>query len=112
VTEDRQRRLALNEALAREVNEVVDGLAAGWFDPEEPIEFRCECVDVGCEERVPLTRDEYLGVRSNRYWFIVVPGHEALEVERVVRRAREFVVVEKLGAGRDVADETAGRRSH
>jgi hypothetical protein len=34
----------------------------------------------------------------------VVPGHEHLELERVVDKAEGFNVVEKIGPGRDVAE--------
>jgi hypothetical protein len=109
MNEERQRRLAFNEALVREVNEAVEGLAADWFEPEERIEFRCECADPACEQRVFLTRDDYLGVRADARWFVVAAGHEVPDLERVLHPIGEAHVVEKLGAGRAVAEETDSR---
>jgi hypothetical protein len=106
VREERERRLALNEALFREINEAVEELSEGWFEPDEAIEFRCECAKTGCEERVLLTRNEYLEVRSRPHWFVLVPGHEEPDLERVLRALRDAYVVEKTGAGRAVAEET------
>jgi len=37
----------------------------------------------------------------------VVPGHEDLELERIVRELRAARIVEKIGPGREVAEETA-----
>ena len=82
--EDRERRLALNEALARDVNELVDQVASGWFAPDELVEFRCECVRASCAERLTLTREEYASVRTDPLTFAVYPGHESLDVEEVV----------------------------
>ena len=109
MNEERQRRLAANEALARDVNEVVEHVAASWFDPEERLDFRCECSRPSCSSHVTLTRAEYESIRSDALRFVVVPGHEDHEVEREVGRIREYFVVEKTGAGADVAQETDPR---
>jgi hypothetical protein len=109
MSDERDRRLAFNEALIREVNEVVEGLSEGWFEPGEPIEFRCECADPGCEQRIFLTRDDYLRVRSSPTWFAIVPGHEAPDIERVVGTVGDAHIVEKLGVGREIAEQTDRR---
>ena len=109
MADERARRLALNEALVREVNEAVERIAADWFDVDEPIEFRCECADAGCEERISLLRAEYAWVREDPARFVVAPNHEDLALERIVRELRAVRVVEKIGPGRDVAEETAPR---
>jgi hypothetical protein len=109
VSEERERRLALNEALARDVNEVVEQVAGDWFGAGEPIEFRCECIDPGCSAAVRITRSEYLGVRESGRRFVVAPGHEDESVEVVVARVRGYPLVEKTGIGRTVAEETDPR---
>ncbi|HVM17847.1 MAG TPA: hypothetical protein VM290_09725 [Gaiellaceae bacterium] len=101
--DDRQRRLAENEALARDVNEVVERVAGSWFREEERLGFRCECSRAGCRSHVALTRGEYESVRGDALRFVVVPGHENAEIEREVGRIREYLIVEKRGAGADVA---------
>ena len=107
--EDRQRRLALNEALARDVNELVDGIAAGWFESEELVDFRCECARSSCGERLPLTRAEYASVRESPTSFVLVAGHEDPELEVVVRPLRGHLVVSKIGAGVGIAEVTDPR---
>ncbi len=109
MNEERARRLALNEALLREVNEAVEGLAENWFRADEQVQFRCECVDTGCEAVVALTLDEYASVRAHSARFVVVAGHELPAVERVVGELGGGRVVEKIGVGRTVAEETDPR---
>jgi hypothetical protein len=46
-------------------------------------------------------------VRERPEVFAVVPGHERLEVERVVGEGRGYLVIEKLGEAGDVAEELA-----
>jgi len=104
---ERARRLALNEAVVREVNEAVEQIAADWFESDEPVEFRCECADADCEERISILRAEYARVREDPARFVVAPGHEDLGLERIVRDLRVARVVEKIGPARDVAEETA-----
>lgn len=93
-----QQRLVANEAFFRSVNENVDA-AAERFDPGangSAFEYLCECADAGCAARVDMTREEYLAVRAHPARFLVLPGHDAPSVERVVARHRSYLVVEKL----------------
>jgi hypothetical protein len=101
--DERAARLAENEVLFRRVNEVTAEVAVQWHAPDEPIEFRCECARMECHERVPMVVDEYEYVRRDPQRFFVIPGHEQLEIERIVGRRAGYVLVEKIGAGRDVA---------
>jgi hypothetical protein len=103
----RARRLAENEALAREVNEHVGDVAAAWYAEDEQLEFMCECSLPDCQERIRLRMAEYAHVRSSPHWFVMVPDHLLAEIEREVERIGDHVVVEKIGAGRDVAERTA-----
>lgn len=107
--DDRERRMALNEALARDVNELVDEIASGWFDTGETVEFRCECVQPSCVERIELTRHEYATVRESPLTFVVRPGHEMLDVEEVVGHVRDHPIVRKKGPGAGVAEATDPR---
>jgi hypothetical protein len=109
VSEDRERRLAENEALARDVNEVVEEVAGAWFDADERIEFRCECSRGDCTGHVSLTRSEYETVRADALRFVLLPGHVEVSIEREIGRIREYPIVEKRGRGRDVALETDPR---
>lgn len=101
--EDRERRLALNEALVRDVNERINE-GAERFDIKSRTDFLCECANDGCSERIRLTIDDYNRIREEANWFFVVPGHEIPELERVVGTGEDYVVVEKIGEGREVAE--------
>ena len=103
------RRKALNEALARAVNEQVNDIAASWYESGEQIEFRCECADATCMGNIALTHDEYERVRSNGTRFVLLPSHDDPAIERVVDALGEAVVVEKIGVGKAVAEETDTR---
>lgn len=102
MADELQERLAANESVFREINE---GIERGQWPGEEdsPIGFRCECARLGCNELLELSVREYEAVRANSRRFMVVPGHERLEVEIVAERHPEYLVVEKL----DQAGETA-----
>jgi hypothetical protein len=101
-------RLGLNEALFRSINERIE--AGTWPASRSDVaSFRCECAALGCNLLLEMTLAEYESVRANARHFIVAPGHEILEVERVVRRADTYLVVEKVGDAGDVADETDPR---
>lgn len=106
---ERERRLAFNEALARDVNELVEEVAHGWFDADELVEFRCECVDPGCSERLRLTRAEYASVRASALTFVVVAGHVDPEIEELAGNIRDYQLLRKTGHGRDVAEATDPR---
>jgi hypothetical protein len=92
---EREMRVAHTEALFRDVNERI-AESADRFEARDA-EFVCECADPACAERVPATLDQYEEVRSDGTHFLLSPGHELLEVERVVKRPhRRSVVVEKF----------------
>ena len=101
-------RIAHNETLFREVNERIE---AGQWPTErgEPVAFRCECGSLRCNVLLELTLDTYEHVRANATHFVLVPGHEIPEVDRVVEREATYVVVEKVGEAATVAEETDPR---
>jgi hypothetical protein len=102
MTDELQERIGTNESVFRQINE---GIERGQWPGEEdsPVGFRCECARLGCNELLELSVREYEDVRAHPRWFMVVPGHERLDVETVVERHPEYLVVEKL----DQAGETA-----
>ncbi len=92
---DQELRVAHTEALFRDVNERI-AASADRFNARDA-EFVCECADPGCAERVPATLEQYEEVRSDGTHFLLSPGHELPEVERVVKQPhRRSVVVEKF----------------
>jgi transcription initiation factor TFIID subunit TAF12 len=87
---------AQTEALFRDVNERI-AESAQRFEAGST-EFVCECADANCTHRVDATLDEYEDVRADGATFIVTPGHEQHEIERVVEKRGRFNVVEKVQA--------------
>ena len=100
-------RVAENEAYFRALNEQI--LSDVGTDPLERHGFLCECGAEDCIEAISLARDEYERVRANGDHFVIAPGHELPEVERVVEQNERFHVIEKLGAAAIVAEETDPR---
>ena len=105
-----ERRLAQNEALFREVNETVQALETSNGNDTDLHEFFCECADVECTIRVKLTHSEYETARLEGMWFIVMRGHERLDVERIVLESDRYLLVEKSGGGGDEARELDPRK--
>ena len=93
---DRKQRIEENEKLFREVNERVAQMHTGHAYGPDP-EWVCECGDETCFERIDVALDEYQEVRAHDNWFVIKPGHEKTDVERVVRERDAFLVVEKNG---------------
>ena len=112
---ERVARQARNEALHREVNErlaQMDKRAdASWATDGETFEFLCECgAGDGCDARVRMTLAQYEHLRQQDDRFSVAPGHENLELERVLESAERYAVVEKdEDEAREVAEETDPR---
>jgi len=104
---DRQRR-ARNEALFREVNERVEEVSSrlSALEAESALTgFVCECSREDCTDLVEVTYAQYEAVRSDPRRFLLRPGHEDLDVDRVVERHPGFLVVEKFGEASEVAIE-------
>jgi hypothetical protein len=100
----KQRRAAANEATIRDVNE---GIERGQWPGEEdtPVGFRCECARLGCNQLVELSVREYEEIRANPRRFVLVPGHEFAEIEKVVEARRGYLIVEKQDQAGAVAEE-------
>ncbi len=87
-------RRASTEALFRDVNERI-AESAQRFDADGT-DFVCECADPNCTERVEATLEEYEDVRSDGATFLLAPGHEQTDIERVVADRGRYRVVEKV----------------
>ena len=110
IDDERTRRVGQNEALYRQVNEQIEevretfGLFTGTFS------IVCECGELRCAEPITLSREAYERTRANPSWFIVKPGHEIPDVEAVVEREADYLVVEKHpGEAERVAEDTDPR---
>jgi len=108
----REERIGLNEAVFREVNERIEGLAETFELSQEPLDFICECGDATCVRRISMTRREYEQLRSEPHQFAVHPGHENLDVESVVARRNGYDIVQKdEGAPERIAEQTDPRQA-
>jgi hypothetical protein len=88
------QRLARNQVIFREDNERLR--AAADAVPDGKTEYLCECSDVNCTEKIELELFEYESVRARPKTFFMLPGHERLEVERVVDQTNGYAIVEKI----------------
>jgi hypothetical protein len=105
---ERERRLGENEVIYREVNERVRELTDDFGLDQERLELVCECSRLDCAERLRLTLAEYEAVRADPVQFVLLPGHEVLDIEEVVARHDGYVVVRKRpGEPAEVAIRTA-----
>ena len=108
VSEAREERLAHNEVVFRAINEQIEGIAIRLGD-DVLYEFVCECATAECFERLPLSIAEYEEIRTAATRFVLVPGHEDMEVERVVESRAGYVIVEKDGVAGLVAADASTR---
>ena len=102
MNEDSERRMARNEILFRETNEAIE--RGQWpGDPEKPVRFRCECSRLDCGDAVEVSLAEYEQLRSFPTRFIIAIGHETPEIERVVSRTPDYLIVEKQDTAGEIA---------
>ena len=106
----RLERIAKNEAVFRATNreiERVDQESGGAIDGA--LEVVCECGRDPCSAVITLTVSEYHSAHSQKDRFVVVPGHQSEEIERVVEDREAYLVVDKFGEAEEIAeDDTAG----
>jgi hypothetical protein len=95
-------RLARNEILFREINERLDEMAVPW---SKTTDYLCECSEMSCTKIVELTNEEYEHVRSHATVFVVIPGHERPEIEKVVEKQEGYLLVEKLVAVDEILEQ-------
>jgi len=108
VPSDRERRLALNEAAFRVANERI----RNWPERrghEGPARYYCECARTSCHEQVLMRSSEYERVRGDSHLFVVVPGHQMLDLERVVERTDHYFVIEKNPGVHGIVETTDPR---
>jgi hypothetical protein len=104
-------RAARNEEVVREVNEQIeDGARLHGIDSAMPL--HCECGQATCFEKIELRPSQYERILGQRYRFVVTPGHQQPEVERVVEGHESFLIVEKVGEAREQLDQDHPQRTH
>jgi hypothetical protein len=94
--DERTRRIGLNEAVFRTVNEQVEALNRRFAAATDGmVRIICECGDVTCFEQLALPAADYERIRSDATLFFTLPGHERPEVEAVVEESDGYLVVRK-----------------
>ena len=102
------RRNALNQALFREVNERIAGLAEDQRSSRE-LAIICECGSTGCTSALTITVGAYEAVRSNPVLFVITPGHDDPDVETVIAGHGDYVIVRNEGLASKIARATTTR---
>lgn len=99
-----------NEVLFREVNERIFQIASSETDG---LEILCECGDESCISTFMIAVRDYERIRTETSQFVVCHGHETADIERVLERTSDYLVVEKTGRAREVLDDwKIGRTAH
>jgi len=87
------KRIA-NQAVFRSVNERITDLNetfAHAFGLDAAVV--CECPDLECSSPISVPFAAYNRVREKRTWFLVLPEHVDHDLEEVIERHAEYVVV-------------------
>ena len=93
-SDSREENLAQNEDLCRDLNE----RKAGWIESGHlAAGFRCECWNLGCNDRIQLSGSQWKEARARGNRFAVAPGHVVAESETVVKEYPHFWLIEKKG---------------
>lgn len=105
-----------NEMLYRRMNEKVGddlgALDAAHIDNNEIylirdddllINFKCECSDESCSQRIPMKLSEYQKIHTQRSTFIVKPDHQVEPIEAVVESGSIYNIVKKNNTTPDPA---------
>jgi hypothetical protein len=100
--------IGFNEAAYRKVNEAIEA-GAKHSGPGAAFAVRCECGSIGCNRLIELTVAEYEAVRASPRRFVLLHGHEIPEVETVVERFDDYLVVEKDPETAHIAERTDPR---
>jgi hypothetical protein len=95
MSDERARRVGLNEAIFRQVNEQIRDLSRDLGTDQGTMTMICECGHSDCTERLEITASAYERVRSDSRLYVIVGGHEIPDVERVVEQADGYDVVQK-----------------
>lgn len=71
-------------------------VVVGWcLAVNAKVPFICECCDTACRDVIRVPWVEFAALHRDGNLFVVVPGHEHLEVEHLVGETRDYNVVEK-----------------
>lgn len=95
MTPDQDTRVRENEETFASANERI-GASAERYDFDQLVPFICECSRTTCTETVRLTVETYRQAKNGGDAFILLPGHEDPQVEKIVAHGNGYVLVEKF----------------
>lgn len=95
MNDERARRVGLNEAIFRQVNEQIRGLNREFGAEQGTMTAICECGHSDCTERLEVRAQDYERVRGDSRLYVIAKGHEIPDVEQVVEQAEGYDVVRK-----------------
>jgi hypothetical protein len=105
--DERLERQARNEAMFRAVNREIESEASQLG--EQDLEVLCECGRSGCSDLISITAAVYDEVHNERDRFLVTPGHDDPQLENVVKRTEEWLIVDKFGAAERIVEAEPDR---
>jgi hypothetical protein len=105
----REERIAKNEAVVREINELIQP-AHESASRSSFMHIVCECGYEECDSVIALTGDEYERIRNDPRQFCVIEGHVIEDIEAIVEENDRFAIVAKReGTPAEVAIRTDPR---
>jgi hypothetical protein len=108
---DFAERAARNEEVFRGVNQRIEE-GAEQHAVSSALPFHCECGRASCLETIEILPARYAAIVRERYRFVVIPGHEEPQIERILETEPGFLVVEKIGEAREQIDRDHPQRHH
>ena len=102
---------ARRQNVMREVNERIARLRWAQSDGEQ-IGYVCECSLPDCTETIELSWQTYEAVRSVSVRFVLLPGHERHDVERIVEQGSGVLIVDNIGEAAELAQVADPRSTH
>lgn len=109
--DERRKRIGANEAIYRSINEKIEDLNLAFGMVTESMGIVCECGRLECTQQINLDIATYERVRSDPTLFVVVPGHEILDVESIVEPHESFSIIRKNPGGPAEVAEALDPRS-
>ena len=112
-----ERRQIENEMIFRRANEKIgdglDEIDAMHIEDGNPelirlgeivLEFKCECSDENCAERIPIKLSDYQKIHEDRDSFIIKLGHQVKAIEVIVTTGSDYSVVKKNNSTPEPSD--------
>ncbi len=103
VTDGEQVRAGRREANLRLINERIADNAPDVTRTEDELVLLCECAHESCNSTIGVDTVVFDRVRDDSRRFIVLDGHVLHEVEDIVERGPDWILVEKRGTAAQAA---------